>query len=70
MWSNTIEDALRLQLELFALLGRGGFHLRKFCARHTSILEAVRTDCREMDVPVEVDSNENIKTLGLLRHPL
>jgi hypothetical protein len=26
--------------------------------------------CREMDVPIELDSNEGIKTLGLLWHPL
>jgi hypothetical protein len=64
--ANTIEDALRLEQELIALLGRGGFHLRKFCARHPSILEAVPPDCRELDVPIELDSNEGIKTLGFL----
>jgi len=68
--ANTIEDALRLEQELIALLGRGGFHLRKFCASHPSILEAVPPDCREMDVPIELDRNEGIKTLGLLWHPL
>jgi hypothetical protein len=64
--ANTIEDALRLQQELITLLGRGGFHLRKFCASHPIILEAVPPDCREMEVPIELDSNEGIKTLGLL----
>jgi hypothetical protein len=68
--ANTINDAVRLQHELIALLGRGGFHLRKFCASHPSILEAVPLDCREMEVPIELDSNEGIKTLGLLWHPL
>jgi len=68
--ANTIEDALRLEQELIALLGRGRFQLRKFCASHPSILEAVPPDCREMDVPTELDSNEGIKTLGLLQHPL
>ena len=68
--ANTIEDALRLEQELIALLGRGGFHLRKFCASNPSILEAGRLDCREMDVPIELDSNEGIKKLGLLWHPL
>jgi len=65
-----IEDALRLLQELIALLGRGGFHLRKFCDSHPSILEAVPPDCRETEVPIELDSNEGIKTLGLLWHPL
>ena len=68
--ANTIEDALRIQQELITLLGRGGFHLRKFCASHPIILEAVPPDCREMEVPIELDSNEGIKTLGLLWHPL
>jgi len=68
--ANTIEVALRLEQELIMLLGRGGFHLRKFCTSHPSLLEAVPPDCREMDVPIELDSNEGIKTLGLLWHPL
>jgi len=68
--ANTIEDALRLEQEIIALLGRGGFHLRKFCARHPSILEAVPPECTEMDVPTELDSNEGIKTLGFLWYPL
>jgi len=68
--ANTIEDALKLEQELIALLGRGGFHLHKFCASHPRILEAVPSDCREMDAPIELDSNEGIKTLGLLWHPL
>ena len=68
--ANTIDDALRLEKELIVLLGRGGFHLHKFCASHPSISEAVPPDCREMDVPIELDKNEGIKTLGLLQHPL
>ena len=43
---------------------------RKFCASYPSVLEAVPPDCREMEVPIELDSNEGIKTLGLLWHPL
>jgi hypothetical protein len=67
--ANTIEDALELQQELINLLGRGGFHLRKFCASHPSILDAFPPDCREMEVPIELDSSEGIKTLDLLWHP-
>jgi hypothetical protein len=68
--ANTIEDTLILQQEIIALLGRGGFHLLKFRASHPSILEAVPPECREMEVPIELDSNEGFKTLGLLWHPL
>jgi len=70
VWSHTIEDALRLQQESIASLGQGGFLIRKFCASHHNLLEAVPPDCREMDVPIGLDSNEGIKTLGLLWHPL
>jgi len=66
---NTIEDALRLEQELTALLERGGFHLSKLCASHPSILETFSPDCREMEIPIELESNEGIKTLGLLWHP-
>ena len=45
-------------------------HITRFCASHPSILEAVPPDCREMELPIELDSNEGIKTLGLLWHPL
>jgi hypothetical protein len=58
--ANAIEDALILQQELIALLGRRGFHLRKFCASHPNTLEAVPPDCREMEVLIELDSNEGI----------
>jgi hypothetical protein len=68
--ANTIEDALILQQELIVLLGRGGFHLRKFCACHPNILEAVPPDCREMEVPIDLDNNKGIKTSSLLWHPL
>ena len=67
---NAIEDILRLQQELITPLGREGFHLRKFCASHPRILEAVPPDCREMNVLIELDSNEGIKILGFLWHPL
>jgi hypothetical protein len=68
--ASTTEDALRLQQELIMLLGRGGFHLHKLCYSYPSILEAVPPDCREMEVPIQLHSNDGIKTLGLLWHPL
>jgi hypothetical protein len=39
--ANTKEDALNMQQQVFALLGRGGFLLRKFCAGHPTVLKAV-----------------------------
>jgi len=47
----------------------GDFTYASF-VRHPIILEVVPPDCREMEVPIELDSNEGIKTLGLLWYPL
>ena len=60
---NTIEDALKIQQELTALLGQ-------FPASHPGIFEAVPPDCREIEVPIQLDNNEGFKILGLLWHPL
>jgi hypothetical protein len=62
---NTKDDALNLQQEIIALLGRGGFLLRKF-VQVTQRIKTVLPDCREMEVPIQLDRNEAIKTLGLL----
>jgi len=42
--ANTKEDALNLLQQFIALLGRGGFVLRKFCAGHSTVLKAVPPD--------------------------
>jgi hypothetical protein len=57
------------QQQLFSLLGRGGFLLRTFCARHPAVLKADPPDCRELEVPTELDRNYCIKTLSLLWNP-
>jgi hypothetical protein len=44
--------------------------LRKICSVHCSILEAVLADYREMEVPIGLDLDEAIKTLGLQWNPL
>jgi predicted ABC-class ATPase len=64
--ANTIEDALNMGQQLFALLGGGGILLRKFCASHPTVLKAVPPDCEELEVPIELNRNECIKTLSLL----
>jgi hypothetical protein len=65
----TKEDALNMQQQHFALLGRGGFLLRKFCAGHPTVLNVVPPDCREVEVLIELDRNECIKTLSLVSNP-
>ena len=41
----------------------------QFSCRSPSLLNTVPPDCREMEVPIELDRNEAINTLGLLRNP-
>jgi len=67
--ANTIDDALNMQQHLFSLLVRGGILLSKFCAGHLPVLKAVPPDCREVEVPIELDRNECIKTLSPLWYP-
>ena len=67
--ANTKENALYLRQGLIALLGRGGFLLRKLCSGHLNTIKAASPDCREMDVHFELDRNEAIKTRGLLWYP-
>jgi hypothetical protein len=59
-----------LEQEFMTLLGRERFLLFKICSGHRSILEAVPPDFREMEVRVELDRDEGIKTLGLQWNPL
>jgi hypothetical protein len=59
-----------LQQELMALLGQESFLLLKICSGQSSILEAFPPDCRKMEVRIELDLDEGIKTLGLQWNPL
>lgn len=67
--SNNLDDALQLQEELIALLNGGSFPLKKWCSNHPALLEAVPPDDREMQLPLEFNKEESIKTLGLSWHP-
>jgi hypothetical protein len=53
-----------------ALLGQESLLLLKICSGQSSILEAVPSDCREMELLIELDRDEGIKTLGLQWNPL
>jgi hypothetical protein len=56
--ANTIEDMLKLQQELITLLGQQDFLCSSFVQINPTILEAVPPDCREMQVPIELDCSE------------
>ena len=63
------KEALNIEQELTALLGRGGFLLRNFCAGCPSVVETVPPISIEMEVPIEMDLDEAMKSLGLLWNP-
>lgn len=64
-----IEKALEMQRQLIELLEGGGFPLRKWCSNHSGLLESVPAELRETQLPLRLDNDDNVKTLGLLWHP-
>ncbi|XP_058817398.1 uncharacterized protein LOC131680706 [Topomyia yanbarensis] len=68
--ADELHDALECQEQLISLLNRGGFQLHKWCANAPQLLQKIPETYREIQVPIEDrSSNEVIKTLGLLWDP-
>ena len=66
---NSIEEALEVQRQLIALCNEGGFPLRKWSSNETALLESLSADMRETKLPLTLDSDDKIKTLGLRWSP-
>jgi Pao retrotransposon peptidase len=67
--ADTIEDALKLQDKLIQLMNQGGFQLRKWSSSAPALLSAVPEEMREPDIPLIIDGDKAVKTLGLQWHP-
>ena len=50
-------------------MSKGGFTLRKFSANHHGFLERILPELKETQGPISLDSNDGVKTLGLLWNP-
>lgn len=62
--SNTLEDALILQMDVIKILESGGFKLRKWAANHVDLLSHLPETHRQMEI-VDMSDTITIKTLGL-----
>lgn len=60
-----IESALRLQRELMLITASAGFKFKKWASNRDEILLAIPEESRELNVPVSLDPEKLIKTLGI-----
>lgn len=67
--SDTEEKAIELQNQLMNLLKGGGFELRKWTSNSNAVLKNVKESFREVDLPLEINHNEDVKALGIHWNP-
>lgn len=63
--ADSLEDALEIQSQTLQILKSAGFHLRKWSANRTELLEAVPESDRETKTVLEFDNKIAVKTLGI-----
>lgn len=59
----------KLQRELSEMMRSGGFELKKWASNVSEVLEMVPESDRELKLPVELNSNDTIKALGIIWNP-
>lgn len=68
--ADTIDEAIKCQHQLKALLAKGGFHIHKWCSNSKEFIECIPLEDREKQVPLqEYGPNEVIKVLGIMWDP-
>lgn len=65
----SISSALTLQGELNKMLQAGGFTLRKWSSNRSELLENLPADFIECNLPLNIQSMDGVKMLGLLWQP-
>lgn len=63
--ADSVEDALKLQKDLIKMLHAGGFELKKWASNSEKILKSVPEEYREIKLPMEIQLENTIKTLGM-----
>lgn len=66
---DTEEMCIKLCRDLKELLSRGKFELRKFVSNSTRVLESIPAADREIKLPMEINLDNTVKTLGIHYHP-
>ncbi|CAG7724968.1 unnamed protein product [Allacma fusca] len=63
------EDAIEMYHQVTALLAGGGLELRKWASNSEQVLERIPTSLRETQIPLELDANNAVKSLGMKWNP-
>lgn len=66
---DSVDATIALCKDLRELLGRGKLPLRKFISNSTEVLESIPRIDRELELPLEIHTEDMIKTLGIRYHP-
>ncbi|XP_055850540.1 uncharacterized protein LOC129915103 [Episyrphus balteatus] len=67
--SDNEADATTLQRDVLTVLNQAGFPLRKWASNSSNILVQIPKTEREVNLPMDFDSTDSIKTLGIQWHP-
>ncbi|XP_037050902.1 uncharacterized protein LOC119084808 isoform X2 [Bradysia coprophila] len=67
--ADTVQQAIRLCKDLKELLAKAQFPLRKFVSNSAEVLESLPEADRELKLPLEINLDSNIKTLGIRYEP-
>lgn len=63
--ADNTEDCVQIQQQLIDMLTSGGFVLRKWVSNCEKVLEKVPAEHREQQLPLTIDEDKSIKTLGI-----
>lgn len=67
--ADDVETAILAQNQLISMFSAGGFTLRKWTSNSESVLQNIGVDAREYKFPLNVNSTDTIKTLGIAWNP-
>ncbi|XP_054708437.1 uncharacterized protein LOC129218237 [Uloborus diversus] len=67
--AKSISEAIELQKQLMHMLSSAGFILRKWASNSEELINSIDSDLRCSKTALNIDSDETVKTLGVLWHP-
>lgn len=67
--ADTVEEAKRIREEVIAILRTAGLELKKWTSNSEKILNEIPVNERETQLPLQLDVDQSVKTLGLYWHP-
>lgn len=67
--ADNVQQALGIQKQMVELFHEGKFHLRKWTSNNEQILQAVPEEDREIQLPLSLNLDKSVKTLGIFWQP-